>query len=179
MEHNPSLGEYILLPQKTAPWGQNLYFSIWGRSWNYSGKAGRKKKERKNFQAQRPTFTKVLRLGKKKKRNESRSAEKSKKVGLQWVKGVSGWWWGWRARVLWPWEGFWTWVWWWKGFKQGNDMMRQSHCKDHLGVSVDKMRVFDRRQTPAWSVHVSVRHDTALGDHGDIGPGKWTQSRDT
>lgn len=68
----------------------------------------------------------------------------------------------------------------WKGFEQGigYDMIRQSHCNDHLGVSVDKMRVFDRRQTPAGDVHVSVRHDIALGDHGDTSLGKWMPSRD-
>lgn len=43
-------------------------------------KAGRKKKrekERKNFQAQSPAFTKVLRL-----KEKGRSAEKSNEVGL-------------------------------------------------------------------------------------------------
>lgn len=65
-----------------------------------------------------------------------------------------------------------------KGFEQGNDMIRQSHRNDHRGVSVDKMRVFDRRRTPARDVHVSVRHDIALGDHGDTSLGKWMQSRD-
>ena len=45
------------------------------------------------------------------------------------------------------------------------------HCKDHLGVRVGGMRVFDRRQSTARNAHVSVRDDIALGDRGDIGHG--------
>lgn len=129
MKHNPTLGEYILLPQKMAPWGQNLYSSIWGRSWNYSGKSREEEKWEKEFPGTKASIYKGLETGEKKKKWK----QKCRKVQEGWLT-VSGWWWGWRARVLWPWEGFWTWVWRWKAFKQGNDdetvtLQRSSRCQ--------------------------------------------------
>lgn len=108
-------------------------------------KAGRKRKE-KEFPGTKTSIYKGLKTGKKKKKQKCRKVQEvwlTVSEGGEWVVmelesqspvalrrllnlGLA-----------------------WEGFKQGDDMIRQSLCKDHLGVSVDKMRVFDRRQTPA------------------------------